>query len=204
MFLVIYFAVWFAALAMMVREGLWNNTISLVNILISGLIAFSFYSPLAIYLDEMLDGEYTYLLDFVTIWGLFVIAMLVCRFATGLASGTRLRFKNPIDPIGGPLVAVLASWALAAFVMATLHTSPMPKDAFGGGLLHSDDDVASATAFMNPDLGWLRFVERVTKPDAFGHASGGAFSAKAFVQIYADHREKYGTAKPGWIRVKRS
>jgi len=204
MYTVIYLAVWFSGSAMMVREGLWNNTVALFNILISGLVAFSFYSPLAIYLDEMLDGEYTYLLDFVTIWGLFVIMMLVCRFATGLASGTRLRFKNPIDPIGGPLVGELASWTLAAFVMATLHTSPMPKDAFGGSLVYSNEDVASANALFNPDLGWLRFVERVTKPDGFGHASGGGFSAKAFVQIYADHREKYGTAKPGWIRVRRS
>ena len=55
---------------MMVREGLWSNTITLINILISGLVAFAFYSPLAIYLDEMLDGEYTYLLDFVVHLGL--------------------------------------------------------------------------------------------------------------------------------------
>jgi len=204
MYTVIYLAVWFAGSAMLVREGLWSNAITLVNILISGLVAFSFYSPLAIYLDEMLDGEYTYLLDFVTIWGLFVITILVCRLVTGLASGTRMRFKNPIDPIAGPVLGELASWALAAFVMATLHTSPMPKDAFGGGLVYSDEDVASANALFNPDLGWLRFVQRVTRPDGFGHASGGGFSAKAFVQIYADHREKYQQAKAGWIRVRRS
>jgi uncharacterized membrane protein required for colicin V production len=204
MYSVIYLAVWFAGSAMLVREGLWSNAISLVNVLVSGLVAFSFYSPLAIYLDELLDGQYTYLLDFVTIWALFVITMLICRLATGLASGSRMRFKNPIDPIGGPIMGELASWALAAFVMATLHTSPMPKDAFGGSLIYSDEDVASANALFNPDLGWLRFVQRVTQPDAFGHAGGGGFSAKAFVQIYADHREKYQQAKPDWIRVRRS
>ena len=37
---------------MMVREGLWSNTITLVNIIISGLVAFGFYSPLVVYLDE--------------------------------------------------------------------------------------------------------------------------------------------------------
>jgi hypothetical protein len=205
MFLVIYLAVWFASLAMMVREGLWNNTITFINILVSGLVAFSFYQPLSIYLDEMLEGEFTYALDFVTIWGLFVITMLVGRLLTGLASDTRLRFKNPIDPVGGPLVALLASWTLAAFVMATLHTSPMPKDAFGGGLLRSNDDVASASALMSPDLGWLRFVERVTKADALGHSGGaGAFSASAFVQIYADHREKFDKANASMFRVRRS
>jgi uncharacterized membrane protein required for colicin V production len=204
MYTVIYLVVWFAGLAMMVREGLWSNTISLVNILVSGLVAFACYSPLAIYLDEMLNGEYTYLIDFVTIWGLFVVTMIVCRLVTGFASGTRMRFKNPIDPVGGPVMGVLASWALAGFVMATLHTAPMPKDAFGGGLIYTQDEVTSNSALFNPDLGWLRFVQRVTKPDSFGHAKGGGFSAWAFVQIYADHREKYQTAKPDWIRVRRS
>jgi uncharacterized membrane protein required for colicin V production len=205
MFMTIYAAVLFASLAMMVREGLWSNAISLVCILISGLVAFGFYSPLVIYLDEMLDGEFTYLLDFVTIWGLFVISMLICRLFTGMASRTRMRFKNPIDPVGGPLIGLIAAWTLAAFAMATLHTSPMPKDAFGGSLVYSDDDVESSSALFNPDLGWLRFVERVTRPDGFGHSSGaGGFSAKAFVQIYADHRDKYQQAKPAWIAVRRS
>jgi uncharacterized membrane protein required for colicin V production len=202
-FWAIYFAAFFTSLAMMVREGLWSNLISLVNILISGLVAFAFYSPLAIYLDEMLDGQYTYLLDFVSIWGLFTIAMVVCRGVTGLASGTRMRFKNPIDPVGGPLVALLAAWAMAALVMATLHTAPMPKDAFSGKLIHDVTEVDSALSLTAPDLGWLRFVQRVTQSNAFGHAAAAGFSARAFVQIYADHREKYGKASPKWIVVRR-
>ena len=48
MYSVIYLAVWFAGSSMFVREGLWSNAISLVNILVSGLVAFGFYSPLAI------------------------------------------------------------------------------------------------------------------------------------------------------------
>lgn len=204
MYSVIYLAVWFAGSAMMVREGLWSNVISLINIIISGLVAFGFYQPITIYLDEMTDGQYTYLLDFVVIWGLFVITVLVCRAISGFASRTRMRFKHPIDPIGGPLMGELASWVLAAFVMATLHTSPMPKDAFGGGLVYTNSEVDSKFALFNPDLGWLRFVERVTKGDAFGHSGGSGFSAKAFVQIYADHREKFEKANASWIRVRRS
>ncbi len=203
MFWVIYLATFFAGTAMMVREGLWSNAISLVNILVSGLVAFAFYSPLAIYLDEMLDGQYTYLLDFACIWLLFVVTTVICRGATALASRTRMRFKNPIDPVGGPLVAVVAAWALSAFVMATLHTAPMGKNAFGGGLVYSKDEVESKSSLFAPDLGWLRFVDRVTRPDAFGHAGRDVFSPWGFVSIYADHREKYDQAKPPWIRVRR-
>jgi hypothetical protein len=159
---------------------------------------------LAIYLDEMLDGEFTYLLDFVTIWGLFVVTMVICRAVTGFASRTRMRFKHPIDPVGGPLVGLIAAWVLAGIVLASLHTSPMPKEAFGGSLVYSNSDVDSKSGLLKPDLAWLRFVERVTKSDAFGHSGGSGFSAKAFVQIYADHREKFQNANAPWIRVRRS
>ena len=203
MFWAIYLAAFFAGTAMMVREGLWSNAISLINILVSGLVAFAFYSPMAIYLDEMTSGEYTYLMDFICIWTLFVVAMVVSRGITALASKTRMRFKNPIDPVGGPLVGLVAAWALSAFVMATLHTAPMGKAAFSGGLIHSDSDVQSKSALFAPDLGWLRFVETVTHSDAFGFRGRKGFLAGPFVRIYADHREKYDQASPPYIRVRR-
>lgn len=187
---VIYFVVFFAAWAMMVREGLWSNSIALVSIIISGLVAFGFYSPLVVWLDEYLEGKYTYFLDYVVIWGLFAVSMVICRSVFRAASATRMRFKHPIDAIGGPLMAVLAAWVLVAFTIATLHTSPMPKNAFGGGLV-SANDVDTASAFSSPDAAWLRFVEKMSKPEALGTASTGRFGAKGFVRIYADHREKY-------------
>ncbi len=201
MFWAIFGLVFFASMAMFVREGLWSNAISLINILISGLVAFAFYGPLAIYFDEMLAGEYTYVLDFVTIWVLFTVTMLVCRSLTGVLSKTRMRFKHPIDPVGGPLVGLIAAWALTAFVLATLHTSPMPKEAFGGGLVHSDADISSTSSITAPDLAWLRFVERCTRPDAFGSANRPSFSASAFVKVYAIHRTEF--SKQSGIRVRR-
>lgn len=188
MYWAIYGIALFAGIAMMVREGLWSNAITLVNIIISGLVAFGFYSPLVIYLDEMTDGRHTYWLDFAIVWGLFFVAMVVCRSLTGAASKTRMRFKNPIDPVGGPAAAVLAAWTLAAFALATLHMSPMPKDAFGGKLLH--DDVASASFVTSPDAAWLRFVEKMSQLAALGSSGTERFSAKDFVKIYEIRREK--------------
>jgi hypothetical protein len=193
-FWVIYLAVLFASLAMMVREGLWSNTLTLVNVLISGLVAFGFYSPLTILLDEQLNGRFTYLLDFLCLWVLFVVAMIICRSVTGLLSNTRMRFKYPVDDVGGPLVGLFTAWVIAGFVLATLHTSPMPKDAFSGRLVYTADDVNSQSGFTAPDLAWLRFVQRVSSPDALGPSDGDGFSAAAWVKIYQDHRAKFETA----------
>lgn len=187
---------------MMVREGMWSNAIKLVNIITSGLIAYGFYSPLTIYLDEMTGGSNTYWLDFAIIWGLFVVSMIVLDQLTKLASRTRMRFKYPIDTIGGPLVGLLAAWVLAAFVMATLHTSPMPRDAFGGKLVASSD-VNSALLFTAPDAAWLRFVDRVAGSDALGPGGDKVFSAGPFARFYGDHREAFETSNAKWLRVPR-
>jgi uncharacterized membrane protein required for colicin V production len=191
---VIYLVVVFAALAMMVREGLWSNTITLINVIVSGLAAFGFYSPLAVLLDEQLNGQYTYLLDFVCLWVIFIVVMLICRSLTGLASRTRLRLKYPIDAVGGPLVGLIAAWVLAGFVMATLHTSPMPRDAYSGKLVYDKSEVATRSGLTSPDLAWLRFVERVSPAEALGDNSTSGFSAWGFVHIYEDHRTKYESA----------
>jgi uncharacterized membrane protein required for colicin V production len=201
MYWALFFVAFFPTLAMMIQPGFWSNAITLINIIISGVVAFAFYSPLAIYLDEMLDGEYTYLLDFVCIWLLFIVTMVICRVITGVASKTRMRFKHPIDPVGGPVVALIGAWVMASMVMATLHTAPMPADAFSGKLLH--DDVASASSLSSPDIGWLRFMQTVTQADSFGRAGGG-FSAEGFVKIYEAHRTAFGKAAPKWIVVRRS
>jgi hypothetical protein len=192
MYWAVYLIVLFAGLAMMVREGLWSNTIMLVNIIISGLVAFGFYSPLVIYLDEMSDGEHTYWLDFAVIWALYAAAMVVTRALTGAASRTRMRFKNPIDPIGGPLMGLIAAWVLAAFTMATLHVSPMPKDAFSGKLTTAN--FASASWATSPDVTWLRFVEKMAEPPALGRGPQNQFGAEAFIKIYENRREKFDQA----------
>jgi hypothetical protein len=201
MFWAIYLGVLFASLAMMVREGLWSNAITLVNIVVSGLVAYGFYSPLVIYLDEQTGGSNTYFLDFVVIWVLFIVTMVISRSLTNAASRTRMRFKHPIDPVSGPLVGLVAAWLMAAFVMATLHTSPMPRDAFGGGLVTAAE-VDSKSAITGPDAGWLRFVQRVAGADAFGPGRQ-VFDAKSFVEIYGDHREKFSKSNAEWLRVRR-
>jgi hypothetical protein len=182
--------VMFAAIAMTVREGLWSNSLTLINIIVSGLVAFGFYSPLVVYLDEQVtSGQHTYWLDFAIIWALYAVTMLVMRTLTGAASGTRLRFKNPIDPVAGPIVGIIAAWVLAGFVLATLHTAPMGKDAFGGNLMHGAD----ASPITTPDVAWLNFVESMTQPSAMGTGPNQKY-AGAFIRVYGDHRAAFDAA----------
>ncbi|HVT26669.1 MAG TPA: CvpA family protein [Lacipirellulaceae bacterium] len=193
MYWAVYAIVLFAGWAMMVREGLWSNTLNLLNIIISGLVAFAFYSPIVAYLDEdVTNGQHTYWLDFAVIWALYAVAMVVMRTLMGAASKTRLRFKNPIDPVGGPLMGFIAAWILAAFTLATLHVAPMGKEAFSGKLVYSNVD--SASFITQPDATWLKFIQAMSKPSAMGAESVDHFGANPFLKIYTDRREKFDKA----------
>src|SRR3954469_19260128 len=190
MYYAFFAIVMFAGIAMTVREGLWSNALTLINIIVSGLVAFGFYSQLVVYLDEQVtNGQHTYWLDFAIIWGLYAATMIVMRTLTGAASKTRMRFKNPIDPVGGPIVGAIAAWVLTGFVLATLHTVPMGKDAFGGALLHGAD----ASPITTPDVAWLNFVESMTQPVAMGTGTNKNY-AGAFIKVYADHRAAFDSA----------
>jgi hypothetical protein len=217
MFSVIFGIMFFAGVAMTVREGLWSNTLTLINILICGLVAFGFYPPLATWIDEQLSGQYTYVVDFALVWGIFILAMIICRLLTRMASATRMRFRHPIDPVGGPLVGAMAAWVLASFAAATLYMAPMPKDAFG-------DRLKSASEILSreitggyemgqyyarwPDLVWLGFVEKMSGNAALGPPRGtssgdSAFSRKGFLTSQLVHREKFDKATTSWLGVKR-
>jgi uncharacterized membrane protein required for colicin V production len=188
---VFYLVVIFAGLAMTVREGLWSNAITLISIIVAGLVAFGFYSPLVIYLNESLtDGQHTYWLDYAVIWALYAATIVICRVCTAAASKTRMRFKHPIDSVGGPLVGLIAAWVLAAFTLATLHVSPMPKNAFSGNLA-TQSSVTTASPITRPDAAWLRFIERMSSTTAFGSGSTGDFTAATWVKFYSDRRAAF-------------
>jgi uncharacterized membrane protein required for colicin V production len=191
MFWAVYLIIIFAGLAMTVREGLWSNALTLVTIIVSGLVAFGFYSPVVVYIDESLtDGQHTYWLDFAVLWALYCITFVILRVSSSAASKTRMRFKHPIDPIGGPLVGLIASWVLASIALAALHVSPMPKDAFSAKLV-TKSDVSTAGFLMSPDAAWLRFVERMSGVNAFGSASTQDFNASRWVEFYSDRRAAF-------------
>jgi hypothetical protein len=92
--------------------------------------------------------------------------------------------------VGGPLVGLIAAWVLAAFTLATLHVSPMPKDAFGGNLA-TPSEVRTASGITSPDAAWLKFMERMSWQNALGNTPPNVFAADGFTAIYADRRAQF-------------
>ena len=77
-------------------DGLWHSLITFFNVLTAAVLATNYFEPTATWLDSKMP-TFSYLVDFVALWGLFVIFALIFRLLTGLASKVKVRFMHSID-----------------------------------------------------------------------------------------------------------
>lgn len=182
LYYVIVGVIFFATFAMCIQQGLWNNTLTTINILLSGVIAFGCHLPMAKWLAASGGGGFTYLLDFLMLWVLYVITFIVLhRVFGGMLSKTRMRFKHPIDTVGGPLMAAVAGFLMSGIVGASLQAAPFDRDAFGGVFLESRSPITS------PDVFWLNIAERMLVPENLG-TSKSKFTQKKYQSDFAKQR----------------
>ena len=83
----------FAAVAMCINEGLWNNTILLLYVIISGLASSLIGVPLGALIFEKagFDDAKAWFCIFAGLWAVFALTLLVMRLMVDKASKVRVR-----------------------------------------------------------------------------------------------------------------
>ncbi len=157
MLTILLMLVFFVCLAMLVREGIWSNLITLLNTLTAGVLAVNYFEPLATWLESQMP-TYTYVCDFLALWIAFAVAVIVMRVVTDQLSKTRVKFKAVIDSVGGVLLALWIGWVMVGFTAMTLHTAPLARH-FLGFYETPTDNIFLGTA---PDRQWLGLVQSLS------------------------------------------
>lgn len=176
LFVAVAFALW--------REGLWSAAIMLLNLLLAATFATAWYERLVTFLMGRLPS-YDYLLDFVSLWGLFAITLLVLREITDRVSRRKVRFRKPVEMFGCPVVAAVAAWIFVCFTAASLHTAALPRDAI--------QPTPEARMFfgLEPDRRWLQWVRGSTAAGAPFAVPARRFDPDAdFILRYATRRHQ--------------
>lgn len=186
----------FACVASCYAEGLWSNAVRLINIITAAMLATSFYEPVAQWLDGW-DKSYTYLWDFLSLWGLFCIFLLIFRELTDRISHVSVRFLKIADRIGSGVLSLWIGWVMVCFIMTTLHTAPLGRNFFFGGFTTKADE--RMIFGMGPDRQWLGFMQKMSTGAFAGTDVNSEFDPNAqFMQKYATRRtdlEKHIAAK---------
>ena len=166
-------------------QGLWNNVITLINVIISALLASNFYEPLARSIDKSAHS-YTYLLDFLLVWGIFALSMTILRIISEFASNDRVAFIMPVEMAGRTILALWIAWMFVSFTAMTLHTAPVQANSFNGAYSGGPD--ASTFVGTTPERFWLGFV-RSRSTGVF--ANGREFDAEQFRPKYYKRRQNF-------------
>jgi hypothetical protein len=174
---VLMLVVLFACVAMLYTNGMWSNAIMLINVVTSALLAINFFEPVASWLDHS-QPSYTYLWDFLSLWGLFVVFMSITRALTDKVSLVKVRFLGLADRIGSPVFALWIGWVMVCFTMMTLHTAPIAREFLFGGF-KADDHMVLGLA---PDRQMLGFMQKM---------SLGAYCRSGNPDDWREGQEKY-------------
>ncbi len=151
--------IFIAAVAMLRKEGLWSNTLTLINVLAAGTIATNTYEPVSAWLNTQLPS-YEFFWEFLAIWGVFVVSYSILRLIANFTSLVRLRFFKPVETIGGILLAVAVGWSLVCFTTFALHTAPLRRHFLRGAFMPED----GSTMFVGkPDIKWMEFTKQISK-----------------------------------------
>jgi len=183
--------VFLAVTLVLSREGLWSGLVMLLNIIAAATLATGWYERIASFVDEKMPS-YTYLIDFLCLWGLFAAILLVLRLVTDRASTTKVKFLRQVEFVGGPLVAVITGWVMVCFAAASLHAAPVPRT-----LVQPAPESRMFFGFA-PDRKWLGWMRYATKDGPFARPPESAvvFDKDGdFILRYADRRLKLEQAE---------
>lgn len=182
----ILWAVFFTVSIAVWKEGIWGSVLMLFNVLVAATVATAWYETVVAFLEPRLPS-FTYLLDFVALWGLFCLVLAGLREVSDRVSRTRVKLRRPVELFGGPLVAALVGWVMTCFTAASLHTAPLPRDFVQPTpetrMLHG----------LAPDRRWLQWVRGSTLYGPFAASADGdkAFDKDAdFIIRYAARRKR--------------
>jgi len=160
-------------------EGLWSNAIRLINVVTAALLAMNFFEPLARWIESWGDffASITYFLDFIALWGLFFVFMIVFRQLTNMMSRVKVRFMAIADRIGSGILAFLVGWVMVSFTLTTLHTAPLAEKFLFGAF-----DYESRMFLVGPDRQWIVFFTSVSRGSfsrTLGEDEYGTYGASA-------------------------
>ena len=131
--------------------GSWNILLNLINFYLAALVATNYYEVAADRIESF-NSTFTYLADFVALWGIFFITFVILRAVTELMSKYKLSLPTWLEYSARSLLVLWLAGGFFCFTMFSLHMAPLPPDAY-------QVTVSDKVYGFGPDRMWLAFVQ---------------------------------------------
>lgn len=150
-------------IALLFREGLWTNILTLFFAVTSGIVATNYFEPLT-----RLLSEYVTFMDFnwdVVSFGLiFAVTFFLLRIVALKISPYRIRFERRVDRFGGAAVAAWTGWLAICIIAFVMHMAPMSR-VYAFGSFNPEEPMFYGFA---PDRLWLGFAQKLSNGGGWG------------------------------------
>ncbi len=141
------------------REGLLTSLATLVNVFISGLVAFNFFEPLAEQLETTFNGTFLQgTEDAVALFVLFLAPLALLRWVTNNLANQEIEMPALVQQFGASAVALLTGYLLAGFLVCMLQTLPWGEHFLGFNAQVEKE--TSIRRLIPPDRVWLAMMNR--------------------------------------------
>ncbi|MGO8748432.1 MAG: CvpA family protein [Thermoguttaceae bacterium] len=192
-FPLLLFLVLAACIGFLYPEGMWSNAVRLINVVTAGLVATNYWEPLARMAESYIGESFTFFWDFLCIWALFGLTLVLMQLITNRVSQVKVRFLTIADRIGSGVFVFAVGWVMVCFITFSLHTAPLCRNFLFEGFKPGEANFLG----LSPDSMWLSFAEH-TSGGVFATNPETAFPAQSFIDNYTRRREKieeYRTTK---------
>lgn len=187
---ILLLVIFFACVACLYTEGLWGNAILLINVMTSALLASNFFEPVAGWMEGQFP-TFTYVWDFLALWGLFGVFMIVLRLATDFLSRVKVRFLKIADQIGGAILCLWTAWVIVCFTAMSLHTAPLAREHLRGSFQPEQRMFFG----LAPDRQWLGFVQSTSLGQFCRSGTEKGKNEKTVFDAQGEFMPKYATRR---------
>jgi hypothetical protein len=185
-----------------VNEGVFTAFVMCVNVVVAGLLAFSFWEPLADAVGGMFAGSILQgYEDALCLVFLFSLALGILRWATNNLANMEIEFPPILLRGGSVTLGLVTGYFLAGFLVCVLQTLPWDEHFMGFEPSYEPNQPGGMVRRVLPaDRVWLAMMHRAGKialnwgGDTPEHAESfdrnGTFELRyARYRRYNDHRE---------------
>lgn len=149
--------------------GSWNIMINLINFFVASLVASSYFELLAAQLESF-NSSFTYLVDFIAIWLLFVLTFILLRLATDFLTKYQLQMNIWAEYAVRTVLSLWLAISFSFFAFFTFHLAPLPTANF------VTNPQQKMFGFA-PDQKWMAFIQSRSR-GALAASKNAAFMPK--------------------------
>jgi hypothetical protein len=178
------------------REGLFTAVCMCVNVLLSGLIAFNFFEPLADGIESLF--ERTWLQgyeDFGCMVGIFCVCLAILRNLTNRMNNEEVEYQPTLNALGAAAVALVTGYLLAGFLVCAMQTLPWHQNFLGFEPYQEKE--SPVRRLLPPDRVWLALMHRAGTYGLSRADTLPTFDVDGTFESYYFHFRRYGDTPAG-------